>query len=66
MLNTQCTVHLAQISTSIDDDTYDVSIGLSNDVEAFKYLKKKNTISLFDGVKQYHDLQPLISRSFQR
>lgn len=59
-------MHIVQISEAIDDDTYDVTIGFNNDYEAFRYLRKKAKIVLNDGIRQVYEVEPIISRSFQR
>ncbi len=44
-----CNVHIAQIASVIADDVFDVSFGLSNDEEAYLFLKRKEPIVLSDG-----------------
>ena len=41
VVNLHCNVHIAQISSVIADDVFDVSFGLCNDEEAYHFLKKK-------------------------
>lgn len=35
VMNDHCRVSIAQIIADIDDNTFDVSVGLSNDIEAY-------------------------------
>lgn len=48
-MNEHCRVHIAQIIADVGDNFYDVSVGLSNDIEAYEFLSKKIPINLSDG-----------------
>lgn len=65
VISSLCPVSIVQIAAIIEDDVFDISVGIFSDEEAFYFLRKQPTITLSDTNRD-HQYQPVVSCVFQR